>query len=53
MLNPLNEALEGGTPGQGATFLNGAADSTGNHGLIATPAPLSATQASGPPPRGS
>ncbi|WP_407570268.1 DinB family protein [Deinococcus altitudinis] len=49
ILDILQEAVEGGTPGQGTSFLDGtAADGTGNHGLIATLAALNAQQASDP-----
>lgn len=49
ILDILKEAVEGGTPGQGTGFLDGtAADGSGNHGLIATLAALSAGQASDP-----
>ncbi|MFC4640080.1 DinB family protein [Deinococcus hohokamensis] len=47
LLDILKEAVEGGTPGQGTAFLDGtAADGSGNHGLLATLADLSAAQAS-------
>ncbi|MFC4427318.1 DinB family protein [Deinococcus navajonensis] len=47
LLDILKEAVEGGTPGQGTAFLDGtAADGSGNHGLMATLAGLSAAQAS-------
>lgn len=47
ILDILKEAVEGGTPGQGTAFLDGTkADGSGNHGLIATLAGLSAAQAS-------
>jgi len=49
----LQEAVMGGTPGQGTSFLDGTqADGSGNHGLIATLAALSAAQASDPTPLG-
>lgn len=47
ILDILQEALEGGAPGQGTAFLDGtAADGSGNHGLLPTLARLSAEQAS-------
>lgn len=47
ILDILQEAVEGGTPGQGTAFLDGTkADGTGNHGLLATLDKLSAAQAS-------
>ncbi|GMA17261.1 DinB family protein [Deinococcus metallilatus] len=47
ILDILKEAVEGGTPGQGTAFLDGTkADGSGNHGLLATLAGLSAPQAS-------
>lgn len=47
LLDILREAVEGGVPGQGTSFLDGtAADGSGNHGLLATLAALSAEQAS-------
>ena len=47
ILDILREAVEGGTPGQGTAFLDGTkADGSGNHGLLATLAGLSAQQAS-------
>ncbi|MBB5235789.1 DinB family protein [Deinococcus budaensis] len=47
ILDILREAVEGGVPGQGTAFLDGtAADGSGNHGLLATLASLSAEQAS-------
>jgi hypothetical protein len=47
ILDILKEAVEGGTPGQGTAFLDGTgADGSGNHGLIATLATLTAAQAS-------
>jgi hypothetical protein len=49
ILDILQEAVEGGAPGQGTSFLDGTAtDGTGNHGLIATLAALRADQASDP-----
>ena len=49
ILDILKEAVEGGTPGQGTSFLDGtSADGTGNHGLLATLATLTAAQASDP-----
>ncbi|AFZ67881.1 hypothetical protein [Deinococcus peraridilitoris] len=48
-LDVLQEACEGGQPGQGTGFLDGTrADGSGNHGLFATLDALSATQASDP-----
>ncbi len=48
-LEVLKEAVEGGVPGQGTAFLDGTkADGSGNHGLLATLAGLSAAQASDP-----
>ena len=48
-LEVLKEAVEGGTPGQGTAFLDGTkADGSGNHGLTATLAGLTAAQASDP-----
>ena len=45
----LTEAVQGGTPGQGTSFLDGTkADGSGNHGLLATLAALTAPQASDP-----
>lgn len=47
ILAVLKEAVEGGVPGQGTAFLDGTkADGSGNHGLLATLAGLSAAQAS-------
>lgn len=47
LLDILREAVEGGAPGQSTSFLDGtAADGSGNHGLLATLAALSAEQAS-------
>lgn len=47
ILDVLAEAVEGGTPGQGTSFLDGtAADGSGNNGLLATLDRLSAEQAS-------
>ena len=47
LLDILREAVLGGEPGQGTSFLDGTAgDGSGNHGLIATLAALSAEQAS-------
>lgn len=47
ILDILREAVEGGTPGQGTSFLDGTqADGSGNHGLLATLDGLSAAQAS-------
>lgn len=47
ILDILREAVEGGAPGQGTAFLDGTqADGSGNHGLLATLARLSAEQAS-------
>lgn len=47
LLDILQEAVEGGELGQGTAFLDGtAADGSGNHGLLATLAALSAEQAS-------
>ncbi|BDP40306.1 hypothetical protein DAETH_02750 [Deinococcus aetherius] len=47
ILDILREAVEGGTPGQGTSFLDGTkADGSGNHGLLATLAALTAAQAS-------
>ncbi|GGQ96566.1 DinB family protein [Deinococcus ruber] len=52
-LEVLKEAVEGGTPGQGTAFLDGTkADGSGNNGLLATLAGLSAAQASDPTPLG-
>lgn len=49
LLFVLKEAVEGGSPGQPTSFLDGtSADGSGNHGLIATLAGLSAVQASTP-----
>ncbi len=46
-LDVLREAVEGGEPGRPTGFLDGtAADGSGNHGLLATLAALSAEQAS-------
>ncbi|WP_425148337.1 DinB family protein [Deinococcus sp.] len=46
-LGVLKEAVEGGTPGQGTAFLDGTkADGSGNNGLLATLAGLTAAQAS-------
>ncbi|WP_299428479.1 hypothetical protein [uncultured Meiothermus sp.] len=48
-LRVLQEAMEGGEPGQGTAFLDGTgADGSGNHGLLATLEALSADQASYP-----
>ncbi|MGI8747104.1 MAG: DinB family protein [Deinococcus sp.] len=48
-LKVLKEAVEGGVPGQGTAFLDGTKpDGSGNHGLLATLAGLSAAQASDP-----
>lgn len=47
LLDILREAVEGGEPGQGTAFLDGTkADGSGNHGLLATLARLSAGEAS-------
>lgn len=47
LLDLLREAVEGGVPGEGTSFLDGTArDGSGNHGLLATLAALSAEQAS-------
>ena len=47
ILDILKEALEGGAPGEGTAFLDGTeADGSGNNGLFATLAALSAEQAS-------
>lgn len=47
ILDILKEAVEGGTPGQPTSFLDGTrADGSGNHGLLATLDGLSAAQAS-------
>jgi hypothetical protein len=52
-LEVLQEACEGGKPGQGTAFLdNTKADGSGNHGLFATLDSLSAQQASNPTPLG-
>ncbi|AWN22123.1 hypothetical protein DKM44_01765 [Deinococcus irradiatisoli] len=49
LLFVLREAVEGGQPGQGTAFLDGTqADGSGNHGLAATLAGLTAAQASTP-----
>ncbi len=48
-LDVLREAVEGGLPGHGTAFLDGTnADGSGNHGLLATLANLTAAQASDP-----
>jgi hypothetical protein len=48
-LDILREAVEGGQPGQPTSFLDGTkADGSGNNGLFATLASLSAAQASDP-----
>ena len=47
LLDLLREAVEGGVPGEATSFLDGTArDGSGNHGLLATLAALSAEQAS-------
>lgn len=52
-LDLLQEACEGGAPGQPTGFLDGTqADGSGNHGLFATLDGLSAAQASDPTPLG-
>ena len=53
LLDVLREACEGGKPGEGTAFLDGTkADGSGNHGLFATLAGLTAAQASDPTPLG-
>ena len=48
-LEVLREAVEGGQPGKPTSFLDGTgADGSGNNGLVATLANLSAAQASDP-----
>ena len=43
ILDILNEAVLGGTPGHGTAFLDGTrADGSGNHGLLATLATVDA-----------